>query len=192
MHRAPWLWRSAAEIIRGYTAELRGFANYSGLVHTAPRGRSKLYWVWRTSRLKTRAAKHRTSVNQVVTRRTPGHRLVLQEEGMKRPITVFKLADMTRTNSHYGQVDRIPPVLSLTAPRTARISRFMANAGEYCGTKAGDFAVHHVKQLKDLKTDKAWKPVMVAMRRKTLVLCVEGHHQLRTGTLPRWKRRPAA
>jgi RNA-directed DNA polymerase len=191
-HRAPWLWRSDAEIILGYNAELRGFANYYGLVHNAPRVLSKLYWIWRTSLLKTLAAKHRTSVNKVVTRLKHGNRLVLQEQGMNRPITVFKLAEMKRTKRHYGQVDRIPPVLSLKAPRTELISRVMANECEYCRTKEGYFAVHHVKKLKDLKTDKAWKQVMVAMRRKTLVLCVECHHQLHAGTLPSWKRRTAA
>jgi RNA-directed DNA polymerase len=191
-HRAPWLWRSDAEIMLGYNAELRGLANYYGLVHNAPRVLSKLYWVWRTSLLKTLAAKHRTSVNKVVKRLKQGNRLVLQEEGMKRPIMVFKLADMKRTKRHYGQVDRIPPVLYLKAPRTELISRLTANACEYCGTKEGYFEVHHVKKLKDLKTDKAWKQVMVAMRRKTLVLCVECHHQLHAGTLPSWKRQPAA
>jgi RNA-directed DNA polymerase len=192
IHRASWLWRSDAEIILGYNAELRGFANYYGLVHNAPRVLSKLYWVWRTSLLKTLAAKHRTSVNKVIKRLKRGNRLVLQEEGMQRPITVFKLADMKRTKSHYEQVDRIPPVLYLKAPRTELISRLMANECEYCGTKEGYFEVHHVKKLKDLKTDKAWKQVMVAMRRKTLILCVECHHQLHAGTLPSWKRQPAA
>jgi RNA-directed DNA polymerase len=192
MHRAPWRWRSDAEIILGYNAELRGFANYYGLVHNAPRVLSKLYGVWRTSLLKTLAAKHRTAVNKVVKRLKHGNRLVLQEAGMKRPITVFKLADMKRTKSHYGQVDRIPPVLYLKASRTALMSRLTAHACEYCGIKEGYCAVHHVKKLKDLKTDKAWKQGMVAMRRKTLVRCVECHHQRHAGTLPSWKRQPAA
>jgi RNA-directed DNA polymerase len=192
IHRAPWLWRSDAEIILGYNAELRGFANYYGLVHNAPRVLSKLYWVWRMSLLKTLAAKHRTSVNKIVKRLKHGNRLVLQEAGMRRPITVFKLADMKRTKSHYGQVDRIPPVLYLKAPRTELISRFMANECEYCGTKEGYFEVHHVHKLRDLKTDKPWEQVMVSMRRKTLVLCVECHRQLHGGTLPSWKRRTAA
>lgn len=191
IHRAPWLWRSDAEIILGYNAELRGFANYYGLVHNAPRVLSKLYWVWRMSLLKTLAAKHRTSVAKVVKRLKQGNRLLIQEAGMKRPIMVFKLADMKRLRSHYGQVDRIPPVLYLKVSRTELVSRLMANECEYCGTKEGYFEVHHVRKLKDLKTDKVWKHVMVAMRRKTLVLCVDCHRQLHVGRLPSWKRRTA-
>ena len=61
-HRPQWLWRSDAEIMLGYNAEMRGFANYYGLVHNAARVLRKGYWVWRTSLLRTLAAKHRTSV----------------------------------------------------------------------------------------------------------------------------------
>ena len=111
---------------------------------------------------------------------------------MKRPIEVFKLTDMKRTKSHYGQVDRVPSVLFLKAARTELVSRLMANECEYCGTKEGYFEVHHVKKLKGLKTDEVWKQVMVSMRRKTLVLCVECHHQLHAGKLPSWKRLTAA
>ena len=66
IHRAPWIWRSDAEIIQGYNAEMRGFANDDGLVPNAPRVLGKLYWVWRTSLLKTLAAKYRTSVKNIV------------------------------------------------------------------------------------------------------------------------------
>jgi group II intron reverse transcriptase/maturase len=191
-HRPPWLWRSDAEIILGYNAEMRGFANYYGLVHNAPRVLRKLYWEWQRSLLKTLAAKHRTSVKKVVKKLKQGNRLLIQEAGMKRPIEVFKLTDMKRTKSNYGQVDRVPSVLFLKATRTELVSRLMANECEYCGTKEGYFEVHHVKKLKGLKTDDVWKQVMVAMRRKTLVLCVECHHQLHAGKLPSWKRRTAA
>ena len=190
-HRPQWLWRSDAEIILGYNAEMRGFANYYGLVHNAPRVLRKLYWVWRRSLLKTLAAKYRTSVNKVVKRLKQGNRLVIKEEGMKRPMEVFKLKDMKRTKSHYGQVDKIPSVLFLKVSRTELVSRLMANECEYCGKKEGYFEVHHVNKLKGLKTDKSWKQVMVAMRRKTLVLCVECHHQLHAGKLPSWKRQTA-
>ena len=111
---------------------------------------------------------------------------------MKRAIKVFKLMDMKRTKSYQGQVDRVPPVLFLKASRTELVSRLLANECEYCGTKEGYFEVHHVNKLKGLKSDKEWKKVMIAMRRKTLVLCVECHHQLHSGKLPSWKRQTAA
>jgi hypothetical protein len=110
---------------------------------------------------------------------------------MKRPIEVFKLTDMKRTKSHYGQVDRIPSVLFLKASQTKLVSRLMANECEFRGTKHGYFEVHHVNKLKGLKTNKVWQQVMLAMRKKTLVLCVECHYQLHTGKLPSWKRQTA-
>jgi RNA-directed DNA polymerase len=192
IHNATWLWRSDVEIILGYNAEMRGCANYYGLVHNAPQVLSKLYWIWRQSLLKTLAGKHHTTMNKIVKRLKQGNRLLIKEEGMKRPIKVFKLMDMKRTKSYQGQVDRVPPVLFLKASRTELVSRLLANECEYCGTKEGYFEVHHVNKLKRLKSDREWKKVMIAMRRKTLVLCVECHHQLHSGKLPSWKRQTAA
>jgi len=50
--------------------------------------------------------------------------------------------------------------------------------------------VHHVRKLKDVLDHKElWQQVMAAMRRKTIILCVDCHQQLHQGTLPPWKRR---
>jgi len=56
---------------------------------------------------------------------------------------------------------------------------------EYCGKEEGYFEVHHVKKLANIqKGVETWKRLMMARKRKTLVLCVECHDRLHAGTLP--------
>jgi hypothetical protein len=129
-HRPPWRWSSAAEILRGDTAEMRGLANSYGRVHNAARGGRQGDGVWRTRRLSTLAAQHRTAVKKVVKRLKQGKRLVLQEAGRHHPREVFTRMEMQRTKRPYGPVDRIPSVLCLQAARTALVSRLMAKECE--------------------------------------------------------------
>ena len=59
-----------------------------------------------------------------------------------------------------------------------------AHQCEYCETTEGQFEVHHVKKLKDIKDGKAgWQKHMIARNRKTLVLCVQCHKLLHAGKL---------
>ncbi|MFQ5842195.1 MAG: hypothetical protein ACE5I8_07135, partial [Thermodesulfobacteriota bacterium] len=47
--------------------------------------------------------------------------------------------------------------------------------------------VHHVRKLKDLRTNKAlsqWQKAMIARNRKTLTICVDCHKLLHAGRLP--------
>ena len=65
------------------------------------------------------------------------------------------------------------------------MERITANKCEYCGKEDGYFEVHHIRKMKDVsKQKKEWQRQMIAMQRKTLVLCVKCHHKLHTGKLP--------
>ena len=72
--------------------------------------------------------------------------------------------------------------------RTELVARLLANQCELCGA-TDDVEVHHIRKLKDL-TNK-WKgrkdkPVyvkrMIAMHRKTLVVCKTCHRGIHDGT----------
>jgi len=63
--------------------------------------------------------------------------------------------------------------------------RLLAEICEVCGSE-DRIEVHHVRKLKDLygkgaKDRPSWKKIMIAKRRKTLVLCHECHVNLHTG-----------
>src|SRR5438093_1168693 len=69
--------------------------------------------------------------------------------------------------------------------KTELQKRREARKCECCEREEGYFEVHHVRKLADIKKGKAsWEKLMIARRRKTLVLCIECHDRLHTGTLP--------
>ena len=42
---------------------------------------------------------------------------------------------------------------------------------------------YHIKKLKDLKGKAPWEKLMIARKRKTMVLCIGCHHKLHAGKL---------
>ena len=63
--------------------------------------------------------------------------------------------------------------------RTAFEQRLKAKVCELCGTTESDrYEIHHVNKLKNLKGKQQWEIVMIAKRRKTLVVCEKCHHAI--------------
>ena len=57
--------------------------------------------------------------------------------------------------------------------------RLKANICELCGATSGKhYEIHHVNKLKNLKGKEAWEVVMLAKRRKTIVLCRTCHKKI--------------
>jgi group II intron reverse transcriptase/maturase len=189
VHRPAWGERSDAEVILAYNAELRGLANYYSLAYSAKSRLAKLYYLWRTSLVKTLAAKHRTTVAKIARRLRKGNDFVYAypTKGMQRHLKVFSLKDLRQPEP--GEIDIPPNVSPFTLTRTEIVRRLNAETCEYCGTTKGYFEVHHVRKLKDVTGKALWQQMMAAMRRKTMVLCVACHHQLHSGSLPDWRYR---
>jgi RNA-directed DNA polymerase len=191
LHRPGWLNNSDAEIVMAYNAEMRGLANYYSLAYNAKRRLSKLYFVWRGSLLKTLASKHQLSVTQVARQIRWGSELAVKFEvrGKPRYATVFTLKTLKIPQGTWNAVDAKPNV-RVFAGRTEVVQRLNADTCEYCGTTQGYFEVHHVRKLSDVADGKrALERQMMAMRRKTLVLCVNCHQLLHQGKLPDWRQR---
>jgi RNA-directed DNA polymerase len=190
-HR-PWLLpRSDVEIVLAYNAELRGFANYYSLGLSAKRRLDKLMFLGKMSLMKTLANKHKTSVSKIYRRLRKGRDLVLTYEGKGKPksLKVFTLRDHEKPQVTWGTVDSLPQIYKYTSSRTELTRRLGAEVCEYCGQTKGYFEVHHVRKLSDIKAGKeAWQKLMIAMQRKTLILCVECHDLLTAGKLPIWRR----
>jgi len=43
--------------------------------------------------------------------------------------------------------------------------------------------LHHVRKLKDVKEKEGWERIMIARKRKTMILCIECHDLLHAGKL---------
>jgi RNA-directed DNA polymerase len=186
-HKAELSTLSDAEIILAYNGELRGLANYYALAHSVRGEMNKLAHVWQTSLFKTLAHKHKTHVTTIAKRlkTEDGYAHTVQEKGKTRIIRLFRLKDLKTFPSPYQSIDIPPNTFALTLSRSELIRRINAEQCEYCETKEGPFQVHHVRKMKDVASGKElWQRIMIARRRKTLVLCVQCHQQLHAGTLP--------
>ena len=53
-----------------------------------------------------------------------------------------------------------------------------ANVCEWCGKYDEHCEVHHVNKLKNLKGKEPWEKLMLARKRKTMVLCHEFHNKV--------------
>jgi hypothetical protein len=191
-HKPEWLQRSDPEIILAYNTEMRGFAHYYSLAQCAKLELHKLYFIWQTSLFKTLAWKHRTSVTKIAKqlRGKRGYEYKLKTTKGYAIYKVFSLKDLKGFRVDWKTVDVTPRVLHFTLARTEITQRLQAKQCEYCGKEGGYFEVHHVRKCKDVRGQKElWQQIMAAMRRKTIILCVDCHQQLHQGTLPPWKRR---
>jgi hypothetical protein len=188
--RRHLLHRSDAEIILTYNAELRGCANSYALSPRVKQALKKLMYRGPVSLFKTLANKHQTSVHKIQQSLRIGKNFVYRYEaqGKPRQIKVFARKDLKKSLG-WGSVDKIPDPVMYTQSRTELLQRLKAEVCEYCGQDKGYFEVHHVRKLSDIKDGKApWERMMMAMQRKTMILCVECHDLLTWGKLPSWKR----
>jgi hypothetical protein len=112
-----------------------------------------------------------------------------QIEGKSRTLTVYSRKDLRKSPADWSTVDIKVNLSRLMQARTEVVRRLEANKCESCGKAQGYFEVHHVSKLKDVQRKELWQQGMVAMKRTTLILCVEGHDLLHRGALPDWRHR---
>ena len=79
--------------------------------------------------------------------------------------------------------DEIPHAVPMTIrTRSTFESRLLAKKCEFCGQDDSEsYEIHHVHRLKDVKGKTMLEQVMLARKRKTIVLCVECHRALHQG-----------
>src|SRR5216683_60191 len=187
MQRGLLIHVSDAEITRCYSAELRGFAQYYALASNYSYAIGKLRILWIQSYLKTMANKHKMSVQKVATMLNRGSYMAVREKGKTGKIRerkLFKPKDVKREAIFDNTVDT-PPLTYKYTGGSELLKRMDANKCEYCEKEGGYFENHHVKKLANIKKGtQTWQRLMIARKRKTLVLCVECHDKLHAGTLP--------
>lgn len=169
---------SNLEIVSVYNAELRGLYNYYALAENVSDRMDMIYHVMEYSCLKTLAGKYKTSVSQMKNKlrigTSWGVKYNTKEEENKIRFFYnqgFKMRKMPYTRP---EIDNIPNTLMYSG-RTELECRMIARKCEMCGKENVPFHIHHVHKVKDLKGKEIWEQVMIAKRRKTLVLCENCH-----------------
>ncbi len=188
-HRPERLYQSDYDIIRQYDYEYRGYVNYYILAINLHR-MNKLRWVMLTSMLKTLANKHKTRVNRISKKLktiidTPKgqrtvFRLSIERKGKKPLVATFGNISLSYKKHNTRVRDEIRVIIP---HRTQLIDRLLAEKCEMCGS-THNMEVHHIRKLADLEKKPnmaTWKKHMIAMRRKTLVVCYECHVAIHNG-----------
>jgi len=184
-HRVGLYQANHTEILNAYNSELRGVAQYYKLACNYSITMWKLHFMADYSCRKTLANKHRTSVAKIsrkhVRRCSQGHkRLMARNE--TRTIQFFRPSDIDRKKKAGTEVDTIYRILPMRNDLTKRRKEEVC---EYCGDQTAYVEEHHIRALKDIrKGAKTWERMMIARRRKTLILCVPCHDLLHAGKLP--------
>ena len=126
--------------------------------------------------LATLAGKYSTSIGKIRRKYARGKEWTLNYKttrGATREKRIVKLSDCRKT---FECVDELPANRHTRPIKNSIRERLLAGKCELCGTAGNDlYEVHHVKNLKSLTGNTIWEQVMLARRRKTLIVCDECH-----------------
>jgi group II intron reverse transcriptase/maturase len=195
IHRAELLNDSDYAIVTAYQLEYRGIANYYRLAYNLHQ-LNKLKWVMEVSLTKTLAAKHQLSVKKVYEKY--GAALAVKGKEYKGLQATIPRKDKPPLVATWGGIslqwdikatlEDEPP--KLYGNRTELVQRLLADFCELCGA-SGNGEIHHVRAMRKLheypgRPKPEWVKRMIALKRKTLVLCKRCHEATDHGLPITW------
>lgn len=166
------------EIISCYNAELRGICNYYGMASNFNKLNYFAY-IMEYSCLKTYARKYKCHISDVVEKFKDGNgkwRILYETKAGEK---AMYFADYTKSKNVKSCLDIYPNTLQYSMSTTSFESRLKAKMCELCGsTTSSHYEIHHVNKVKNLSGKADWERIMIAKRRKTMVVCRECHHKI--------------
>jgi group II intron reverse transcriptase/maturase len=191
-HRPELLHESDFSIMTKYQAEYRGLVQYYLLASNVSR-LNYVHYTMRVSLLKTLANKHKARTSAILAKynapiKTPTGTLsrlkveIPRADGKPPLVTTFGGIPLRRQHAT-SITDRVT-VTFRGWRQTDIIKRLLADVCEICGA-TGDCEVHHIRKLSDIlkrgRTKPDWVKRMIALRRKTLVVCRPCHQDIHKG-----------
>lgn len=195
MHRKELEGESDYTIVTRYQLEYRGLVNYYRLAYNLSQ-LNKLKWVMEISLTKTLASKHRMTVTKVYekygatlregNKEYKGLRVVIPRQD-KKPLVATWGGISLKWDSK-ATLDDQPP--KLYSNRSELVQRLLADFCELCGND-DDVEIHHVRAMKKLheypgRVKPEWVKRMIALKRKTIVLCKRCHEATDHGSPITW------
>jgi group II intron reverse transcriptase/maturase len=179
VHRGSLLRLTDLEIISVYNAELRGICNYYGIASNFI-CLNHFAYLMEYSCLKTLAAKHNSKISKIIAmfKDGKGNWGIPYEtkNGPKR--RYFVKYSESKRNSNPADIINNELYIHQGSCTTLE-SRLKAKICELCGTtESSQYEIHHVNKVKNLKGKERWEKVMIAKRRKTLVVCNNCHYKI--------------
>lgn len=175
IHRPQLLNRTDLEILTIYNAEMRGICNYYGL---ASNFNKLIYfnYLMEYSCLKTLAGKHKTKISKIIN--------MYKDKSGKWAIPyetktgIKKMYFVNYANCKGKKFTDIIPQMAKNYSNdiTTLESRLKAKVCDICGCTDSDrYEIHHINKVKNLKGKSEWEKIMIAKRRKTIVVCHKCH-----------------
>ena len=170
------------EIVTAFDAELRGLCNYYSLASNY-RSLNFFSYLMEYSCLKTLAWKHRCKLSKIYDMYRTGEK----RWGVPYDTKVGrKIRYLTKFNEINGKTcEDIQPIFGIIAAHNTNSfdKKLKAYRCELCGYEGKDrkYEIHHVNKVKNLKGKEPWERVMIAKRRKTLVVCHDCHQKIHHG-----------
>ncbi len=195
IHRKELEQVSDYEIIMTYQLEYRGIAEYYRLAYNMTK-LEKLKWIMETSLTKTLASKHKIPVSKVYEKY--GAKLVVEGKEYKGLQASIPRPDKEPLTASWGGIplkwnikatlqEQVPKLYST---RSELERRLLADFCELCGSEK-NVEVHHVTAMRKLheypgRPKPAWVVRMIALKRKTLLLCKRCHEATEHGLPITW------
>jgi group II intron reverse transcriptase/maturase len=192
-HRTELMQEDDYTIINTYQLEFRGIANYYQLAFNMAE-LNKLERVMEISLTKTLASKHQMSVRKIYEK----YRTEVEVNARKHKVLQVIVPKQDKSKkplvATWGGIPLSWDIKAAIAERplkvqwkgqTELIRRLLVGYCELCGHKK-ELEVHHVRAMKDLheypgREKPPWVRRMIALQRKTMVLCEACHDDIQYG-----------
>ena len=179
VHRNDLLRLTDLEIVSAYDAELRGICNFYYLAGNFYKLHYMSY-LMEYSCLKTLAFKHRCTIGKIKEKfsdKKGGWCIPYETKKGMKYLYLSKHSDCAKGKEASDTIPGMTMIHKHT--RSTLESRLKAKTCELCGcTESRQFEIHHVNKLKNLKGKEPWEVMMIAKRRKTMVVCYECHKKI--------------
>jgi hypothetical protein len=190
IHRTELINENDYTIVSIYQSVYRGIANYYRFAYNMYT-LDKLKRVMEISLLKTLAVKHKTTTSQVV-RKYKAELVVNDKKYSGLQVTIAR-QDKKPLIATWGGIslewtikasleEKVKPFYP---GRAELVQRLLATYCEYCGNTE-ELEAHHVRAMKHLheypgRPKPEWVKRMIALKRKTLILCRTCHDDIHAG-----------
>ena len=192
VHRPELLATSVYSIMTTFQSELRGLAQYYQMAHNL-HILTKVKWVFQASLIKTIANKHKMTARKTAKK----YLATIEKDGKKYTVlqTIEEREGKPPLKVHFGAVplirQDIPNFINdqkwkpYFSGKSDLITRMKAEECEMCG-ETPIVEVHHVRKLKNIdrlgmKEKPEWVKRMIALRRKTMIVCPNCHRAIERG-----------
>ena len=168
------------EILNHYNGLIRGYYNYYSLANNIYI-LGQFQFIFEESFMKTMACKYKSTKGKMFRKYKKNGKITVyykNSKGQVKPVELYHNGFKKKQIDKESNIDTVFNPMKY-ASRTKLTQRLKANKCELCGATEGPFEVHHINKMKNIKDGKTeWEKLMIARKRKTLIVCRNCHKKI--------------